>query len=157
MPPTSDGQAEARVRRLLAGTPDPGELPLELSFGPVTDAEKLSSAEVEAKVELTSLGAMRQLSFPEPNQNHQRRFFTVVLPSELAPFDQGETCLVRFHSGPDMNFKAEVSKKKQMRLEQVDHELARKSLGPRPVVAWNKKRRRWGKSTLPGAGNLTTI
>jgi len=85
---------------------------------------------------------MKHLQLQAENDNHRRRMFTVVVPNELAPYTEGETCLVRF-SEQEANFRAEVSLKKVMRLDQVDHGLAKKSLGPQPILRWNKRSRRW--------------
>jgi hypothetical protein len=55
---TSEGQAEARVRRLLGGSTDQGELTIDLILGevaPAEDQDKKRTAEVEATVHFGSL------------------------------------------------------------------------------------------------------
>ncbi|MEE8525639.1 MAG: hypothetical protein V3T72_17010 [Thermoanaerobaculia bacterium] len=50
---TSEGQAEARARRLLGGADDFGELPVELEIAPPAETERLLTAEVEAVLHLS--------------------------------------------------------------------------------------------------------
>ena len=55
---TSEGQAQARLRRLLGGSADRGELELELKIGPASPTDDSLVAEVEATLHFGSLASL---------------------------------------------------------------------------------------------------